>query len=324
MKHVLLTTSALVALSGAAMADVTWSGSASLGYNDGHLGGTADGINSDIDLDVTLSNAGGYSATVSANIDNAASDDGYSLIVGEDIDIVTPVASIHYGEVVEASDSAYSSVDGMEGVGSDEFTGDGDSDINAAVLITASAGGMTVGYSDDATMSGGDAASFGISGSVGGVSFGIGSKGEDWGISASGSAFGGNISIASEEVGGEAETGVSVTVPLGDASVTVSATDGDDWGASVSTSLAGATISAGTDDDEDNQFSLATEIAGGFNLAVDFDTSDGSAVGLTYSLSDSASLSVSYFEDLPGQADEDDADDGPQTSGTEAKISFTF
>ena len=52
MKHVLFTTTALVALSGAAMADVTWSGSASLGYNDGHQDGTPDGINGDIDLAV--------------------------------------------------------------------------------------------------------------------------------------------------------------------------------------------------------------------------------------------------------------------------------
>ncbi|PQM60268.1 MAG: hypothetical protein CML40_06385 [Rhodobacteraceae bacterium] len=292
------------------MADVTWSGSASLGYNDGHQDGLQDGINGDIDLDVTLSNAGGYTATVTANIDTTAAD---NLVIGEDIDITTPVASIHFGEVVEAANSAYSDVDGMAGLGSDEFTAQG-----SAILISASAGGMTVAYSDDSAMEGGDDSSFGLSGAVGGVSFGIGSKGDDWGISASGSALGGTISIASEEVGGNSETGAAVTVPLGDMSVTVSATDGDDWGASVSTSLAGATISAGTDDDEDNQFSLSTAIAGGFNLAVDFDTSDGSAVGLTYSLSDSATLSVSYYEDLPG------TDDGPQTSGTEAKLAFTF
>jgi len=310
MKHVLFTTTALVALSGAAMADVTWSGSASLGYNDGHQDGTPDGINGDIDLDVTLSNAGGYTATVTANIDSGADD---ALVIGEDIDITTPVASIHFGEVVEAANSAYSDVDGMTGLGSDEFTAQG-----SAILISASAGGMTVAYSDDSAMEGGDDSSFGLSGAVGGVSFGIGSKGDNWGISASGSALGGTISVASEEIDGDAETGAAVTVPLGDMSVTVSATDGDDWGASVSTSLAGATISAGTDDDEDNQFSLSTAIAGGFNLAVDFDTSDGSAVGLTYSLSDSATLSVSYYEDLPG------TDDGPQTSGTEAKLAFTF
>ena len=50
----------------------------------------------------------------------------------------------------------------------------------------------------------------------------------------------GTIAVASEEVDGESETGVSVSVPLGEMSVTVSATDGDDWKAGVSTSLAGA------------------------------------------------------------------------------------
>jgi hypothetical protein len=308
MKHVLFTTTALVALSGAAMADVTWSGSASLGYNDG-TGVMAEGINTDIDLDVTMSNAGGYSASISAAME------GGGAITGEDIAITTPVVSIHYGEVVEAANSAYSDTDGLSGLGSDEFTSEDGS--GAAVLISASTGGMSVGFSDDATIDG-SGSSFGISGDLGGVSFGIGSKGDNWGISASGSAMGGSISVASEEVEDEAATGVSLTMPLGDMSLTVSATDGDFWGASVSTALAGATISAGTDSNDDTQFGLSTTIAGGFGLAADFDTDNGTELALTYSLSDSATLSVSYNEDL----DEDDDDD--YEPGTEAKLAFTF
>jgi len=308
MKHVLFTTTALVALSGAAMADVTWSGSASLGYNDG-TGVMAEGINTDIDLDVTMSNAGGYSASISAAMEGGGS------ITGEDVAITTPVVSINYGEVVEAANSAYSDTDGLSGLGSDEFTSADGS--GAAVLISASTGGMTVGFSDDATVDG-SASSFGISGDLGGVSFGIGSKGDDWGISASGSAMGGSISVASEEVDGTAGTGVSLTLPLGDMSMTVSATDADFWGASVSTALAGATISAGTDSNDDTQFGLSTSIAGGFGLAADFDTDNGTELQLSYALSDSATLTVSYNEDL----DEDDDDD--YEPGTEAKIAFTF
>jgi outer membrane protein OmpU len=308
MKQVLFTTTALVAFSGAAMADVTWSGSASLGYNDG-AGELAEGINSDIDLDVTMSNGGGYSATVSAAME------GGSSITGEDIDITTPVVSIHYGEVVEAANSAYSDTDGLSGLGSDEFTSADGS--GAALLVTASTGGMTVGFSDDATVDGSES-SFGISGDLGGLSFGIGSKDEDWGISASGSALGGTISVASEEVDGTAGTGVSMTLPLGDMSLTVSATDGDFWGASVSTSLAGASISAGTDSNDDTQFGISTTLAGGFGLAADYDTDNGTELALSYSLSDSATLTVSYNEDL----DEDNDDDNE--SGTEAKIAFSF
>jgi hypothetical protein len=308
MKHVLFTTTALVALSGAAMADVTWSGSASLGYNDG-TGVMAEGINTDIDLDVTMSNAGGYSASISAAME------GGGAITGEDIAITTPVVSIHYGEVVEAANSAYSDTDGLSGLGSDEFTSEDGS--GAAVLISASTGGMSVGFSDDATVDG-SGSSFGISGDLGGVSFGIGSKGDDWGISASGSAMGGSISVASEEVDDASATGVSLTMPLGDMSLTVSATDGDFWGASVSTAIAGATISAGTDSNDDTQFGLSTTIAGGFGLAADFDTDNGTELALTYALSDSATLSVSYNEDL----DEDDDDD--YEPGTEAKLAFTF
>jgi hypothetical protein len=269
----------------------------------------AEGINTDIDLDVTMSNAGGYSASISAAME------GGGAITGEDIAITTPVVSIHYGEVVEAANSAYSDTDGLSGLGSDEFTSEDGS--GAAVLISASTGGMSVGFSDDATVDG-SGSSFGISGDLGGVSFGIGSKGDDWGISASGSAMGGSISVASEEVEDASATGVSLTMPLGDMSLTVSATDGDFWGASVSTSIAGATISAGTDSNDDTQFGLSTTIAGGFGLAADFDTDNGTELALTYALSDSATLSVSYNEDL----DEDDDDD--YEPGTEAKLAFTF
>ena len=308
MKHVLFTTTALVALSGAAMADVTWSGSASLSYNDGNAT-IADGINTDIDLDVSMSNAGGYTATISAAME------GGGDITGSDIAISTPVVSINYGEVVEAANSAYSDTDGLSGLGSDEFSSADGS--GAAILISAATGGMTVGFSDDATVDGSES-SFGISGDVGGVSFGIGSKGDDWGISASGSALGGTISVASEEVDDESGTGVSVTLPLGDMSMTVSATDGEFWGASVSTSLAGASISAGTDSNDSTQFGLSTSLAGGFGLAADYDTDNGTELALSYSLSDSATLTVSYNEDL----DEDDDDDN--TAGTEASIAFTF
>jgi hypothetical protein len=283
-------------------------GSASLGYNDG-TGVMAEGINTDIDLDVSMSNAGGYSASISAAMEGGAA------ITGEDIAITTPVVAIHYGEVVEAANSAYSDTDGLSGLGSDEFTSEDGS--GAAVLISASTGGMSVGFSDDSTIDG-SASSFGISGDLGGVSFGIGSKGDDWGISASGSAMGGSISVASEEVDDVAGTGVSLTMPLGDMSLTVSATDGDFWGASVSTALAGATISAGTDSNDDTQFGLSTTIAGGFGLAADFDTDNGTELALSYALSDSATLSVSYNEDL----DEDDDDD--YEPGTEAKLAFTF
>ena len=308
MKQVLFTTTALVALSGAAMADVSWSGSASLAYNDG-AGSAAEGINSDIDLDVAMSNSGGYSASISAAMEGGGS------ITGSDIAVTTPVVSINYGEVVEAANSSYSDTDGLSGIGSDEFTGS--TDDTAGLLISAGTGGMTVAFSDDSTMDG-SSSSFGISGDLGGLSFGIGSKGDDWGISASGNAMGGTISVASEEVDGTAGTGVSMTLPLGDMSLTVSATDGDFWGASVSTSLGGATVSAGTDSNESTQVAVSTTLAGGFGLAADFDTDNGTELGLSYTLSDSASLSISFNEDL----DEDDDDD--YSAGTEAKISFTF
>lgn len=306
MKRVLFTTTALVALSGAAYADVNWSGSASLQYNDGSNGGPAEGINSTVELGISMSNSGGFTASVAADVEEM------NGITGADVDITTPIASIHYGEVVEAANSAYSETDGLSGIGSDEFTAG-----SSAVLLSASTGGMTVGFSDSRALDG-SASSFGISGSLGGVSFGIGSKDDDYGISASGNALGGTISVASEEVAGVALTGVSMTLPLGDLSLTVSLADNEFWGASVSTTLAGATLSAGTDSDESTQVGISTKIAGGFDLAADFDTDNGTELQLSYSLTDSATVAVSYNEDK----DRDDDDD--YTPGTQAKISFNF
>jgi hypothetical protein len=325
MKHVLFTTTALVVLgSTSAFADVTWSGSADLSYNDGNITVNddgeqtmPDGINLDVDLDVALSNAGGYTATLSGAMESGGN------LKAEDFAVTTPVVSINVGEVAEAANSAYSDISGMAGLGDDEFTG---ADGNGAILISASAGGMSVAYSDDKAMSGDEEmSSFGISGDLGGVSFGIGSKGDNWGISASGTALGGTIAVASEEVGGESETGVSVSVPLAGNSITVSATDGDDWKIGVSTNLSGAAITASINDNEQSELSLSTSVEE-FTLTVayesgteeDSEDGNGTQVALSYDLSDSASLTISYNEDMDAN-DDDDYD-----AGTSASIGFTF
>ena len=103
MKHVLFTTTALVVLgSTSAFADVTWSGSADLSYNDGNES-LQDGINLDVDLDVTLSNAGGFAATIGGAMEGGP-DAGAINLKTEDVTITTPVATINYGEVVEAAE----------------------------------------------------------------------------------------------------------------------------------------------------------------------------------------------------------------------------
>ncbi len=61
MKRILLTSTALVAFAGAAAADVTWSGTAGLGYNDD----IDDGFYVDGDLDVTMSQELDNGVTVS-------------------------------------------------------------------------------------------------------------------------------------------------------------------------------------------------------------------------------------------------------------------
>ena len=72
-------------------------------------------------------------------------------LAAEDFAVTTPVVSINVGEVVEAANSAYSDMMAWPDLAIDEFTGIAEV---RAVLISASAGGMAVGYSDDKAMSG--------------------------------------------------------------------------------------------------------------------------------------------------------------------------
>ena len=100
MKHVLFTTTALVVLgSTSAFADVTWSGSADLSYNDGNLdsteGSLPDGVNVDVDLDVTLSNAGGYSATLSGAMEAGGA------LATEDLAVTTPVCLLYTSDAAD-------------------------------------------------------------------------------------------------------------------------------------------------------------------------------------------------------------------------------
>ncbi|WP_333715095.1 porin, partial [Yoonia sp.] len=105
MKSTLLTTTALIALAGAAYADghagVAWSGDAEIGYNDD----IEDGFYWDSNLDVTMTAAldNGLTASASAEL-NIASDDAVTGNVDADFDelvvsISSDTASLSFGDV---------------------------------------------------------------------------------------------------------------------------------------------------------------------------------------------------------------------------------
>ena len=349
MKKALLTTTALVALSGAAFADsidavvaggtshhthsaatVEFHGDANIKYNVPLVlgGNKADGVvSSDVDLDVTMTSPGSYSATVSYGMEGNA-------IAGATVSVTTPIFNVSVGTIdargganggADASD-LYADIDHMTGIGADEDSSDW-------YVALPNFGGWTVAASGKANMTttaDKEKTSIGLTGSVGGLSITAGGMHKSGGASVSTALMGATVKVAMASIhnGTKAvsETGVQVDIPLGGMSLSVNSTQTDgnnNWGASVSTTVAGFAISAGTDSDTDSQFKIAGPM-GPVALHIDWDSSDSALTtatdatieaGVTYSVpgTTGTTISASYSND------DDDFD-----AGTQVKMAFKF
>jgi hypothetical protein len=194
MKKALLTTTALVALSGAAFADsvavrnggtshhthaptIVFHGEANIKYNIPFkkvTGGSTDGvISSDVDLDVTMTSPGAYSATVSYGMEG-------NNIAGATVTVGTPLLDISVGAIdarggAEAGADAsylYSDIDRMSSIGKEEDNSDW-------YIKLPNFGGWTVaasGKADQSVAGASEQTSVGLTGSVGGLSVTAGGK----------------------------------------------------------------------------------------------------------------------------------------------------
>jgi len=348
MKKALLTTTALVAFSGAAFADsvaavsdagkshhvhkptVVFHGTANVKYNVPLVlnGSKADGkVSSDVDLDVTMTSPGAYSATVSYGMEGNA-------IAGATVTVTTPLFNVSVGATdaagganggADASDM-YSDIDHMTGIGSDEDSSDW-------YVKLPNFGGWTLaasGKNDMSTTANREKTSIGLSGSVGGLAITAGGMHKSGGASVSTSLMGATVKVAMGSIhnGTKAvsETGVQVDMPLGGMNLSINSTQTDgnnNWGASVSTTVAGYSVSAGTDSDSDSQFSIKGPM-GPVALHIDWDSSDSALTdaedatieaGITYSVpgTKGTTISASYSND------DDDFD-----AGTQVKMAFSF
>lgn len=121
MKKILLASVALTAFAGAAAAEVSFSGSATLGYNDdnGRLAGGAvfgdhQGFYSDLNLDVALSAEldNGLTVSAAADVDEVDAEDKASR--GVTLTIASDNASLVYGDTEFAAKSMWSAAGDME------------------------------------------------------------------------------------------------------------------------------------------------------------------------------------------------------------------
>ena len=211
MKHVLFTTTALVALSGAAMADVSISGNANVFYNtfeeyDNSADDTVDAVSrfqTDVEIDASLTGGDAYSASVSVELsDGAANSDnsGSNPTIG-DITVSGPFFSMEVGEINER---IFKKVDGMSHIGGDD-TGDLGAGNHYAIALSAGDWTITVGDNVEAN---GARQNFGVAGSVGGwnvqaQSLSVEDEDGDSGFSAQGDMGGATLGLAYESVGGK-------------------------------------------------------------------------------------------------------------------------
>jgi hypothetical protein len=365
MKKALLTTTALVALSGAAFASsidtpvnsassthhthsnatIVWTGDANIKYNvplKKNAGDSVEGkVSSDVDLDVTMTSPGAYSATISYGLESGArKDESDSKGIGNaTVSVTTPLFNVSVGALdarggADAGEDAadmYSDIDHMDGIGADEDNSDW-------YIKLPNFGGWTVaasGRNDQSTTANRKETSIGLAGTVGGLSITAGGKNKSGGVSVSTALMGATVKVALASIYDDAtakakqESGVQVSMPLGGMTLSVNSTstknDENNWGASISTTVAGYSVSAGTDSDEDNQFKITGPL-GPVNLVIDYDSSDSGETsakdatieaGVTYAVpgTNGTTISASYSNDV----DEDNFD-----MGTQLKMAFKF
>ena len=359
MKKALLTTTALVALNSAAFASsidtpvnsassthhthsaatIVWTGDANIKYNvplKATAGQSVDGVvASDVDLDVTMTSAGSYSATISAGIEGGAQE---KLGPNATVTVTTPMFNVSVGTDdaaggagggADASD-LYADIDHMTGIGTDEDSSDW-------YISLPNFGGWTVaasGEKDMSTTAAKNKTSIGLKGTVGGLSVTAGGMHKDAGVSVSTSLMGATVKVAAASIYNATknknvqEQGVQVDMPLGGMNLSVNSTTTDgtnNWGASISTTVAGFAVSAGTDSDEDNQFKISGPM-GPVTLVIDYDSTDPATTdakdatieaGVTYAVpgTTGTTISASYSND----PDEDNFD-----NGTQVKMAFKF
>lgn len=127
MKSILLTTTALVAFAGAAVAEVTFSGEASLGYNDDNRQGNTDGFYWDGELAAALTQEldNGVTAGVEFTVDFSDTNLGDNLeSAGYILSLTTENAGLFFGDVGFAAEKHWVAAGSMFADGFSEADGE--------------------------------------------------------------------------------------------------------------------------------------------------------------------------------------------------------
>lgn len=335
MKSILLASVASVAFAGVAAAEVTWSGSASLGYNSDSIGDN-DGFYGDLSLSVDMSQEldNGLTVAASISLDDVAHDADL-FDKSYELSLTSDNAGLYVGDTDLAADKMWSAPDGMDEGFDDTDAFDGNPVLRGEVTM----GGVTAGVSY--TIDGGDLVGLQVAanGSFGSVDVGMayqdanGFSGESvFGVSA-GMTFGAadvTLAYAKNNTTTDSSTAIGVSYPAGP--VTLGAyyamnTAGNAYGLSADYANGPFSVSVGYDVDSAAvaTWALDGSYDVGNGIAATFGTNNESDfyVGGTYDLGGGASLLVSYATDSDNSQG-DEIGSPEYQRGTTVEVSFAF
>lgn len=338
MKSILLASASIVGFAGAAAAEVTFGGSAGLGYNDNVKGG----FYWDGDVSVTMSKElnNGLTATATFGLNIVDNDLGADVTVDGNwaVSLTSETAGLHFGDVDNATETLWSGIDGME---ADSFDEDdprlfGDATLRGDVTL----GAVQASLSYNAA-AGGDLEGLQVAADATFGAFNVGVAYQDdsftgsevIGVSAGTTLGAATVALAYADNGVEDSIGVSVGYPVGPVSLgayfATNSVSGDAYGLSASYAAGAITVDAGYDVDTAGEGLFDVEatydVGNGIKAWVGvLDNGDAYYVAGTMDLGGDASLLVSYADDGDDAAAADDIGAPELNDGTTAKISFSF
>ena len=356
MKNLLLTT-ALVGFAGAAAADghtgISFSGSASLGYNDNDASADDNefGFYSDLDIVAGLSQTldNGLTVGASFNLDDlgAGSDQGLEY----ELSLTSETAGLFYGDTAFAAESHWASAGDME---SDNFSeADGEVALRGDVTFGGVSASVSYALQDaDSTLATQELEqlSVGVSADFGDVNVAMGyqeatavafvgngdfNADEVFGISV-GTSFGGaDVRLAYADNGTTDSTGIKIGYPIGPVTATAyyvaESAGGDNWGINLAYANGPVAVALDYQDDQGTAkmgLEGSYDIGNGMMMYAGYLTTDNGSndrfyVAGSYDLGSGASLLVSYAAD-DSDEDGDEVGAGDYQVGTTVELSFAF
>ena len=335
MKTILLASASIVAFAGAAAAEVNFGGDAELGYNDDIEGGFYWNFGLSVDASQELDN--GLTASISIDIDTNNTDtfDGGSVDASDFVlELSAENASLSFGDVDYAADSAWSGVTNME---ADSFAEAGDAGEDGVLNASVSFGGVeaAVSYALIEGTDNLDALTVGATAELGMATVIVAYEddfisGDDvMGVAVAGTFGGVDGVLAYADNGTETSIGVEGTYSFGDVAVTafyVSNDVADDnYGVEVAYAAGALSIEAFYHDgnDEDMGIHAGYDLGNGLELFAGYSDDDGQYVAGEYDLGGGAGLTVAYAEDEDNAAN-DEIGPNEYMHGTTVAVSFDF